>query len=391
MRGGRVAALAGACCLALAACGTATAQTSHTADTSPPAASARIASKAATPTPTPTPSIGEGEGQITVLGYRGYVEYGGTDSRANWVAAFERESGCRVTTLDQVRTPAELAQRYAEKSYDVVSASPELAGLLIGQGKVRQIDTALVPGFHEMPKRLRSLPAYTRDGKTYGVPFLWSADQVLYDEGGPKDWRGLFTAGGATALRDDPLTIAAAALALGVQDPYQLTREQLDRAVALLAERDGDERSYFLDSLDVIEGFATGDLAAAQATPYDLQLLRAAGRQVRAVTGGRMPGRADAWMISAEAAHPNCAYRWLAWMSSTDVQRQAAAWTGLAPADPDACNGRAGRVCAAFHVGEDAWLDRVSFAVRPSGDCGGQDGECTDYTEWESRWRTLVD
>ncbi|PZG20529.1 spermidine/putrescine ABC transporter substrate-binding protein, partial [Spongiactinospora gelatinilytica] len=53
---------------------------------------------------------------------------------------------------------------------------------------------------------------------------------------------------------------------------------------------------------------------------------------------------------------------------------------------------RAGRVCAALHVGDEKWLDKVVFAARPSADCGhGGPAKCTDYAEWQKRWQELVD
>jgi putative spermidine/putrescine transport system substrate-binding protein len=362
-----------------------------------------VPSPSTSPTPTadasPGPSIGAGEGTLTVLGYRGYVEYGGQDSKVNWVGPFERETGCKVATLDQVRDPAGLEDAYGKKAYDVVAASPETAGKLIAEGKVRELDTALVGDYDEIPKRLRNLPAYHRDGKAYGVPFLWQATQLLYDSRGakPTSRQDLYT-GTRAAIEDNPLSIAQAALVLrksepdlDIDDPFQLTPEQLNKALALLGEQRQDAgRVYWRDPLDVVAGFADGSLRLAQATPYVLDLLRRGGRPVEAAEEGPATGRSDAWMISANAAHPNCAYRWLDWMASADVQRQAAAWTGDAPANPGACVGRAARVCDAYHVGDSEWLGKVLFAVRPSRDCDGADGECTDYTEWVTRWRELV-
>ncbi|WP_146607948.1 extracellular solute-binding protein, partial [Spongiactinospora gelatinilytica] len=281
--------------------------------------------------------------------YHGYTEWGGNDPKVNWVAPFERETGCKVTTLDHVRTAEELHKAYDAASYDVVAAGPEAAGRLIAEGKVGPVNTALLPDYHDIPKRLRTLPAYNRGGKVYGVPYLWEATQLVYDAEGerPRGADALFKSG-AAAIEDDPLSIAVAALALrrtepdlGVDDPFQLTPAQLDRALALLADRADKGRIYWTDPLDVVSGFADGSISFAQTSPYVVSLLRRAGRPVRAASPDPGPGRADAWMLAAEPQHPSCAYQWLRWTSAPRAQRDAAAWNGLAPANPGACTGRA--------------------------------------------------
>ncbi|GLW08401.1 spermidine/putrescine ABC transporter substrate-binding protein [Microtetraspora sp. NBRC 13810] len=397
-RGRRLAALVAVGGLALAACGgTNDAPAGRTVSVAVQGGAA-APSPAATPTGSPGPTIGAGEGRLSVLAYRGYAEYGGSDPRLNWVGPFEKETGCRVVVLDQVRTPGELAELWPTKPYDVVSASPELAGQLISEKKVVPIDTSLVPGYDEIPKWLRTLPAYDRDGKVYGVPFLWRVNELLYDssKAGSASWADFYRSGQA-AIEDDPLSIADAALALkksdpglDIEDPFQLTHRQLDAAVALIAGQKGNGREYWKDPLDVIEGFAAGALRMALASPYDQDLLRRAGRPVKAVESDPGTGRADAWMVSAGAASPNCARLWLRWMSTPEVQQQAVGWTGMAPANPGACVGRARRVCDTYPMTDDAWLDKVSFAERPTGDCGGDNGECTEYTEWAARWQELV-
>ncbi|MDP9861033.1 MULTISPECIES: extracellular solute-binding protein [Streptosporangium] len=354
------------------------------------------AASGATPSPTPSASIGKGEGTLQVLTFQGHVEYGGTSSRANWVSSFEEETGCRVAKLDRVKTEEEMAAKLVGNSYDVISPPPELAGRLVAEGRVAPVDTALLDFYKDIPKRLRELPAVRRAGKVYGVPYLWGVNQVIYEMGRPQGPEALY-ATTPVAIRDSPLSIADAALALGrtdpglgVEDPFQLTPAQLDAAVKLLAERDGPDRVYWKDSIDVIRAFASGSVRLAQALPYHRDLFQRAGRPVKALDSAPMTGWVDSWMLAAKAASPNCAYRWLNWMGSAKVQRSAAAWTGLAPANPDACGGRADRMCEIYHVRDDDWIRRIFFAARPTRDCGGRGGECTDYTDWTQRWKNLV-
>ncbi|WP_371780138.1 extracellular solute-binding protein [Streptosporangium subroseum] len=404
LRRARLGALLGVGGLALAACTSAGAASvvrppgspSATTTTTPGAGSATPGVTPSTPTPTPSASIGKGEGTLQVLTYQGHVEYGGTSTRVNWVTPFEKESGCRVVKLDRVRTSEEMAAKLRGGTYDVVSPSPDLAGQLVAEGKVAPVDTSLIQPYKQIPKRLRELPAMQRDHKVYGIPYLWGVNQMIYEGGRQKGPEALYGAS-PVAIRDTPLSIADAALVLkktqpdlGIEDPFQLTPVQLDAAVNLLTEHDGPDRVYWQDSLDVIRPFSAGTIRLAEALPYHLDLFRRAGRPVKTPARAPMTGWVDSWMLTAKPTSPNCAYEWLNWMSSADAQRAAAAWTGLAPANPEACTGRAQRMCEIYHAKDDDWLRRVFFAVRPTKDCGGQGGECTDYIDWTERWKNLV-
>ncbi|GAA3125863.1 extracellular solute-binding protein [Streptosporangium carneum] len=351
------------------------------------------------PSPAPSASIGKAEGTLQVLTFQGHVEYGGATSSADWVSPFEKLTGCRISRLDRVRTSEEMADKLRGASYDVVSPSPDLAGRLVAEGEVVPLDTGLLQFYKDIPRRLRESPA-TRggdgEGRVYGVPFLWGVNQVMYEGAEPEGPDALYRTERA-AIRNTPLGIADAALALretqpalGIKDPFQLTAAQLDAAEKLLAEKNGPQRIYWQSSLDVIQAFATGEVRLAQALPYHLDLFRRAGRPVKEMKAKAMTGWVDSWMVGADAPSPNCAYKWLNWVSSADTQRAAAAWTGLAPANQKACDGDARRLCEIYHVRDDRWLRRVLFAVRPTKDCGGLGGECTDYPEWEKGWKSLV-
>ena len=48
-------------------------------------------------------------------------------------------------------------------------------------------------------------------------------------------------------------------------------------------------------------------------------------------------GWVDTWMLSAHAKNPNCAYKWMAWVSTPKVQAQQAIYFGETPANKLAC------------------------------------------------------
>ncbi|MFC4529714.1 extracellular solute-binding protein [Sphaerisporangium dianthi] len=417
------AALLASAAVALTGCGAVGRQAQVTSVTTPgPSASASgFASPAGTPSPSasPTPAVapspsakalGPGEGSVTVMTYRGYAEYGGTSASYNWVGPFESATGCRVN-LRFPQSDDQLDAMTESTAFDVVSAPPQIGGRLIAERKVAPITTSLLSHYDEIPQWLRTQRAVTAGSRVYGVPYLWGWYTTLYDSGRtrPPGGGALYSGRGPVTLKDSPMTIADAALALkrerpklGIGDPFNLTRPQLDAATALLGER-GGERSYWKRPIQALQRLAGGSVDAARTLPSQLDGLRKAGHPVKAVKGEPVTGWADSWMISARAASPNCAYRWINWASSKESQQQASVWNLLAPANPKACafegEGRAADgqarlakgLCAAFRVTDDSFGKKVEFAVLPGSDCTDRDGECTDYAEWAARWRSLVE
>ncbi|GII89782.1 spermidine/putrescine ABC transporter substrate-binding protein [Sinosporangium siamense] len=354
--------------------------------------SVRAARQSPSPAPTAAPSATPpSQGTLRILTFRGYMEWGGTDPRLNWVSPFERESGCRIARQESVQTAEEMERHLREGTFDVVSAPPEVAGWLIEKERAKALDTSQVEGYDDLPKHLRHLKAATRGDKVYGVPFLWSAFELMGRGDRPTSWRQLFT-GGRVALKDSPMSIAIGALAmrdeLGIADPFQLSERQLEQVVKAMRN---DGQVYWKDTVDAIESFvAGGDKRAVlgQMFPYHRELLTKTGGSVRAAKRLPTTASADMWMMTTSATSPTCGYRWLSHMNSAKVQEQAAAWTGMAPANARACDGKARRMCAIHPAGEA--LRDVHFAVMPAKDCKAHDGKCADYEAWTRAWRDLV-
>jgi putative spermidine/putrescine transport system substrate-binding protein len=337
-------------------------------------------------TPAPIALTGPGEGSVRVLALNGYAEWGGTDPTVNWVTPFQDETGCKVSLTFYDPGQEDKPGGVSLGTFDAVSATPEIAGRLIDEGKVAPLNTALIKGYSKLSSRLRELPAITKDDQVFGVPYLWGVNEVLYDttKVGPANAGAIYGDKGPVLLRDSPMSIADAALALGgrgtkVKDPFDLTPDQLDAAMKLIGAQQPGKREFWTDPIQVVQALASGSARLAQGTPYHLDVLQSGGKPVEALDRRPLTAWADSWMVSATAAHPSCAYQWLEWTASAKVQEQASAWTGLAPADPGACTGEAQRVCADYHVGTSQAFKGLYFAVRPA-----------DYAQWAERWTQAV-
>ncbi|HEY8480748.1 MAG TPA: extracellular solute-binding protein [Spirillospora sp.] len=364
-------------------------------DDEEPAGAARVAS-----------TLGPGEGALTLVTLPGSVESGTSDPRVDWVTPFEERTGCKVG-LKVARTPEEMTDLMRDRGrrYDGVVAPPEVAGQLIAERQATPVNTDLVDGFKKLEPKLRRL--LRRDGRQYGVPYVWGANLLMYDTRAvppPSSWAALFDPDEAgrhsrkLIMRDSPLAIAEAALylrrkrpKLKIDDPYSLTPAQLRAAGRVLARQRPHVGEYWRRPADAVSAFAGGRAVLGQGWPYHVDVLTRASRPVQAVVPSEgVTGWMDAWMIGARVEHPNCMYQWLQWTASPDVQQQVAEWTGVAPANPQACSGDRLKpgFCSAYHVGDRDYLDDVIFAHTPTKSCDGEsDGnDCTDYTEWRRTW-----
>ncbi|MEW9534572.1 extracellular solute-binding protein [Microbispora sp. NPDC049125] len=353
-----------------------------------PASSAPTAATPGTGSPAPSPiaSAGRGEGAVSVMALNGYAEWGGVDPKVKWVGTFEQDTGCKVSLRYYDPAQPEKPGDFDPSSFDVVSATPVVGGRLIDERKVAPLNTELLGDYDQIPARLRDLPSVTRDDQVYGVPYLWGTNEVLYDSGKvrPGGPEAIFTDKGPVMFRDSPLTLADAALVLkgrgaDIKDPFDLTPAQLAAAAALFEPGTPGRRLYWSNPIEVVQGFAARTVRLAQGTPYHLDVLKRGHRPVKAVGDRPVTGWADSWMVSSSAAHPSCAYQWLDYTSTADVQRKASAWMGFAPANPGACTGRARRICADYHVGEARAFKGVVFATRPPG-----------YDQWIDRWSRIA-
>ncbi|MEU8306765.1 ABC transporter substrate-binding protein [Actinomadura sp. NPDC048955] len=351
-------------------------------------------------------TLGPGEGTLNLLTLPGWVESGGTDPRVDWVTPFQERTGCKIG-MKVVKTAEEMADlmRDRDRRYDGVAAPPEVAGRLVEENQVVPINPDLVDGYKKLEPKLRKL--LERDGKHYGLPYVWGSNLLMYDARTvppPASWAALFEPGqarryaGKIVMRDSPLAIAEAALylkgrqrKLKIRDPYALTPAQLAAAGRVLARQRPYVGEYWDLPADAVSAFAGGRAVLGQGWPYHVDVLNRASRPVQGVIPSEgATGWMDAWMIGARVQHPNCMYQWLQWTASPDVQQQVAEWTGVAPANPQACSGdrlKSG-FCAAYHVGDRDYLNKIVFAHAPSKACGGESGkkDCTDYAEWTRTW-----
>ena len=415
MHNRKLAALAATAAIVAAACGSGATNAPSTGGTVPP--TAPPSEPVATAGPKIIDAIGPGEGELNLIVWPGYAESGANVPEYDWVHPFETKTGCKVKTVKEAGSSDEmvtLMRQGGGSLYDGLSASGDATVRLIKEGRIAAVDVEkLFPEWKNLWSGMQSPIHNTIDGIHYGVSHGWGANLLMWNTTvvttAPDSWSVVFDknspyAGKVTAydyaiyIADAALYLATAKPELGITDPYELTQAQFDAAVALLKDQRKIIGKYWGTYGDNITDYENGTSVLGTTWPYQIGALKAEDPPipVEAVLPKEgATGWADTWMMSAEAAHPNCMLMWMDWMIQPSTQQQVAEYFGEAPANLKACDlidskpgpyGYAG-FCTDQHAADDAYAAAIKFWKTPLADCGDTRGTtCIDFSEWIKAW-----
>jgi putative spermidine/putrescine transport system substrate-binding protein len=371
-------------------------------------------------------SIGASEGQLNIICWAGYCEDGTTTKGVDWVTPFEKQSGCQVN-VKVGDTSDQMVDLMRTGQYDGVSASGNATARLVDGGDVAPVNTALVPNYKTIFGDLKNQSYNTFNGTNYGIPhgrgadlLMWRTDKV---QPSPTSWSVILDPNqakkysGHISVYDDPIYIADAAVYLkahqpdlGITNPYELDDKQFNAAVSLLKQQHPFVGDYWSSYLKQINLFTSGDDQVGTTWQYQYFTLKAAGVPVAAPgpATGFVPtegatGWSDTWMIAKNAAHPNCMYKWMNYVTSAPVQAQIMQWFGEAPAQSKACDPATvtaadkklglpadPQFCNEYHAADPSFWKRVYYWNTPRSDCGDSRGNvCKDYNAWVNAWTEI--
>lgn len=358
-----------------------------------------------------SPALQKGEGQVDIVAWPGYIERGETDKNYDWVTKFEADTGCKVN-VQVAATSDEMVALMNEGSFDLVTASGDASLRLVAGKRVQPVDLSKIPGYAQVDKRLQAAPWYTVDGKSYGVPYQWGPNVLMYNtdvfKEPPNSWNVVFeemtlpdgkSNKGRVQAYDGPIYIADAALylaskdaSLGIKDPYALDKKQFDAVLNLLREQRKLVARYWHDAIVQTDDFTNEGVVASGSWPFQVNLLQSQKKPIAStIPQEGATGWADTTMLAANAPHPNCAYLWLQHSLDPKVQGDVAAWFGSVPVVPDACKGSdllGAEGCKANGIDN---FDKIKFWRTPDTDCGDSRGKvCIPYREWVTNFIAVI-
>ena len=355
-------------------------------------------------------AVGEGEGELSIIAWAGYIERGETDKNFDWVTEFEKSSGCKVS-VKTAATSDEMVALMNEGGFDLVTASGDASLRLVAGKRVQPINVDLVPSFKTIDERLQNAAWHTVDGVHYGVPYVWGPNVLMYNsevfKEAPKSWNVVFeettlpdgkTNKGRVQAYDGPIHIADAANylmakkpELGIKDPYELNEEQYKAALDLLRVQRTLVGRYWHDAMIQIDDFKTEGVVASGSWPFQVNLLAAEKQPIASTFPEEgTTGWADTTMLHAEAAHPNCAYKWMEHSLSPKVQGDVSAWFGTVPSVPAACKNNALLTDEGCKNNGYENFEKIKFWKTPVSKCATQNDQCVPYYRWVSDYVGVI-
>jgi putative spermidine/putrescine transport system substrate-binding protein len=351
----------------------------------------------------PQKSVGKGEGQLNLIAWEGYVQ-------PQWVNPFEQLTGSQVNAK-YAGSSSEMVSLMADGGggqYDLVSASGDADLRLIYGGDVKPVNISLVPSWKQLRPFLQSPDFNTINGVHYGVSLQFGPNDLLYSTKvfpkAPTSWSVIYSKqyAGRITIPNNPIQIADAALylsahqpSLGITDPYELTTDQFNAAVNLLKQQRPLIKKYWNLASDEISLFQNGETVVGAAWPYQTGQLQAAGDKVAdTIPREGATGWADSWLLAAKAPHPNCAYKWLAYISTPQVQAEQAVSYGETPDNSLACplmDKLSKGSCASLHANEpDAYFRSIKFWKTPLAQCDNGKNDCVPFQQWVTAWTQIT-
>ncbi|MHB8643056.1 MAG: ABC transporter substrate-binding protein [Gaiellaceae bacterium] len=341
-------------------------------------------------------------GTLNMIAWEGYLQ-------PQWVKPFTQSTGCKIKSKyggssDEMVT---LMRSGGGGQYDMVSASGDASLRLIYGGDVQAVDPSRIPDFKNFGKAFQSPPNNTIGGKHYGISLQWGPNTLLYNtqkvKPAPTSWSVIYSSKykGKVTVPDNPIQIADAALylmkhkpSLGIKDPYELNADQFGATIKLLRQQKPLIKKYWALASDEIDLFKNGDAVVGASWPYQTNTLIAAKAPVKdLVPSEGATGWLDTWMVSSKTKNIDCAYKWLAWISTPKVQAEQAIYFGETPVNSKACaimDKLSKGSCAQYHANAPLkYFKQIHFWKTPVADCGNGQKSCMDYTKWQQAWTQL--
>jgi len=214
---------------------------------------------------------------------------------------------------------------------DVVESCLDEMTPLTARNLLRPIDTAGVPEWDNLA--FTEAPGVRSDGQVWVVPLSAGPQGLIVNTekvaNPPDSWQALFDPQyeGEVAIEGDTalLPIAETALAMGMEDPMNLSAEQIEEVQSYLSEHRSQFRSFTESDSDAINLLKSGEVVISDGGRGTALAAKEAGVPVEWIAPKEGP---LSWIcglgIPAGSKNVDAAYRMINYYTSPEAQAQSA-------------------------------------------------------------------
>ena len=305
---------------------------------------------------------------LNLLVWEGYAD-------PSFVKGFEQQCQCKVSA-SYMGSSDELVAKLRGGSagtYDVISPSSDVATMLSASGLAAPLDLARLPAYSQLSSRLTSMPLVKAHGKTYGIPFMWGPNPLIYNTTAfpqpPASWNVMWSPRlrDKISVWDDLSTLYMAAQVLGYDNPpshmYNLSDQELDAVKNKLLALKPNIRKIWSTGGELTNLFQNHEVVAAMGWPLMTNQLRKLNFPVgETIPRENTTGWIDHLMITAASDNKDLAYRFLDYMTQAPTQKKVVDVTGYIPANPGAAQFMTAEQKKNLHLDNvDEYTQRIYF------------------------------
>jgi spermidine/putrescine-binding protein len=309
------------------------------------------------------------EETLSLLVWEGYAD-------SSYVHGFEQAHHCKVVA-SYMGSSDELVAKLrggSASNYDVISPSSDVATSIVRAGLAAPLDLSKIPSYTQLSAKLRDSPLVKANGQTYGVPFMWGPNPLLYETTmfaqAPDSWNVFWDPKykGKISVWDELSTIYMTAQILGYDKPnpgqiYDLSDAQLDAIKKKLLQLKPNIRKMWATGGELTNLFQNHEVVLAMGWP----LMTAELRKLNFPIGETIPkenttGWIDHLMITAASSNQGLATDFLEYMITTPTQKKITDVTHYTPANPGVAEFLTNDEKKLLHLDDpDAYMQRIYF------------------------------
>lgn len=255
------------------------------------------------------------------------------------ISDYEEEYGVKVNAVYFGSSDELLAKLKSGggSTYDLISPSGDLSGLLVDEGMLEPITIGNIKNFADIDDSLK-LEEVEKDGEVYGVPYVWGPNYFIYDADIISEpitsWNDFADSkyAGQLSLSDDINNLYIAGQALGVENIYKMSEEELQEVKALVETWEPQVRKYWATAGELNDLFANKEVALAVGWPLTVKQVNDQNRNLEwAIPEEGTTGWMDHYMIVKGSKNKANAELFIDYVIRPEIQAKTAEALYYAP------------------------------------------------------------